>query len=293
MDFHDILMKGPLNTDNIRALDGTLAATIANSTGDVNFQRDIEARDIDARRNLTVFNNLEVQGPLSTFIQDISIGQDADITRDLSVGQDADITRDLDVGRNADIVSNLTVGNKIQTANLRMTGSGPTAGKLLTAVDALGNVTWGSGGTAGVASVPTGEKILFFKNTAVLGYTIITTVDDDAVYITKGTAAGGEAGGVAKPGSTWSQPTHVHATRPHTLTLSEIPSHRHPADPYIGNFMGSGGNTHGEGGDSYGTRPYTGYAGGGAAHSHGNTYAGGGGSTWRPKGQNFTLQQRN
>jgi hypothetical protein len=79
MEAHSWTMRGPLNTDNIRAQDGTLAATIADSTGDVNFQRDIEARDIDVRRNLVTFNNLTVQGPLATFIQGISVGGDAAI----------------------------------------------------------------------------------------------------------------------------------------------------------------------------------------------------------------------
>ena len=294
MESHGWTMRGPLNTDNIRAQDGTLAATIADSTGNVVFQNDVEvSQDLDVDRDATIFRNLEVQGPLATFIQSISVGVNASIGQDLTVGQDVDITRDLAVGRNADVVSNLTVGTRVETVNLRMTGNGPTTGRILTAVDANGNCTWGTGGTAGIASVPTGEKILFHKNTAVLGYSLVTTVDDDVVYITKGTAAGGQAGGAAKPGGTWTQTTHVHATSPHTLTVNELPPHRHPADPATQNFMGSHGNTHGEGGDAYGVALYTGYAGGGAAHTHGNTAAGGTPSSWRPKGQNFTLQQRN
>lgn len=281
MDFHEILMKGPLNTDNIRASDGTLAATVADSTGDVNFQNDIEARDIDARRNLVVFNNLTVQGPLASFVQAISVGTDASITRDLSVGRNANVTEDI------------TAGVMIQTPDLRVTGNSPAAGRLLTAVDGAGNVTWGTGGTAGIASVPTGQSILFYTNDTVLGYTILDVADDDVVYVTKGTIHSGEAGGIAKPGSTWFQATHVHATRPHTLTTSEIPPHRHPADGATQNFMGSHGNTHGEGGDAYGVALYTGYAGGGAAHSHQNTFSASTPNTWRPKGRNFTLQQRN
>jgi len=281
MESHGWTMRGPLNTDNIRAQDGTLAASIVDGTGDIIFQRDIEARDIDARRNLSVFNNLEVQGPLSNFIQDISVGQDADITRDLSVGQDGDITRDLAVGRNANVVTNLTVGNRVQTVNLRMTGSGPAVGKILTAVDALGNVTWGSGGYAGIASVPTGEKILFYKNTAIFGYTIVITVDDDVVYITKGTAAGGQAGGAAKPGGTWS---HNHTAGSHTHPWS-FSGNTGIVDSWSPRDEGGGSNTCANKGHNHFLN-----ISGNTAAAAGNT---GNNTTWRPKGQNFTLQQRN
>jgi len=285
MESHGWTMRGPLNTDNIRAQDGTLAATITDGTGYVNFQNDIEARDIDVRRNLSVFNNLEVQGPLAHFIQNLQVDGSVTVGVDLSVGQDFDC-RDATLGRDLVVMRNAYVAFLTTTNSLKVQSGGPAAGKILTAINALGDVTWGSGGTAGIASVPTGESILFYKNTAVLGYSIVTTVDDDVVYITKGTAAGGQAGGAAKPGSTWSQPTHIHATRNHTLTISEMPSHTHG----ISNDNCSGGSGDNEAGPGF--REVSTPTGGGNPHNHGNTYSAGGGSSWRPKGQNFTLQTR-
>ncbi|MBC2741589.1 MAG: hypothetical protein HGJ93_00690 [Desulfosarcina sp.] len=66
-------------------------------------------------------------------------------------------------------------------------------------------LTWSLG-----PSIPSGETILFEKDTAVVGYTLLTNIDDYGVYITKGSAAGGQVGGAAKTGGTWAQPTHVH-----------------------------------------------------------------------------------
>lgn len=257
-------MQGPLNTDNIRAQDGTLVATLTDSTGDISFGNDVVVgNDLDVTRDATIFRNLEVQGPLAEFLQDISVGGDADITGDLSVAGD------------------------VEVVNLKITGGSPAADSVLVS-DASGNTSWQVNTAAGFASVPTGEKILFYKNTAVLGYSLITSLDDDVVYVTKGSAAGGQSGGAAKPGSSWD---HIHPTRSHTLTLSEIPSHRHGPQSPATNFHGNGGpGLVGEGGDSYGAQPYTGYAGGGSSHTHGDTYAPSG--SWRPKGQNFTLQQR-
>ena len=53
-------------------------------------------------------------------------------------------------------------------------------------------------------AVPAGEVILFEKDTAVVGYTLKTDVDDGLVYVTKGSVAGGEAGGAAEAGLTQS-----------------------------------------------------------------------------------------
>ena len=123
MEFHGIDMAGPLNTDNIRAVDGTLAATIDDTTGKVNFQDDVDIADgLDVQGNSRVFQNLEVQGPLASFLQSISVGVDAAITGNLTVGVDANVGNDLDVTRF------LTVGNRTETVNLRMTGGSPAAG---------------------------------------------------------------------------------------------------------------------------------------------------------------------
>lgn len=139
-------------------------------------------------------------------------------------------------------------------------------------------------------AIPIGEIILFEKDTAVFGYSLKTDFDDGVLYITKGSGAGGEAGGTNKSGGTWTQ-DHYHATRDHTLTISEMPSHNHPPKAGVSNFMSSTGSSHGESGDSYGVHGTTGYRGGDQPHNHGNTYNVTGNS-WRPKGRNFTRQQK-
>ena len=73
-------------------------------------------------------------------------------------------------------------------------------------------------------SVPSGEIILFEKDTAVAGYTLQTDKDDMVVYITKGSVAGGESGAADKTGGTWTQPNHTHTGPSHTHTG---PSHTH------------------------------------------------------------------
>jgi hypothetical protein len=108
--------------------------------------------------------------------------------------------------------------------------------------------------------IPSGEKILFDKDTAVTGYSLVTTVDDRLVFITKGSAAGGQTGGANHSSGTWtisgltkdahthpgpshvhtmpthvhpgpshqhSGPSHTHTTGNFTLTTSHIPAHTH------------------------------------------------------------------
>jgi len=83
------------------------------------------------------------------------------------------------------------------------------------------------------SSIPTGSIILFYANTAVAGYNLITTINDSLVYVTKGSVAGGEAGGINKVGGTWTQPLHQHSVETHQHDLSNhyhgftAPSHLH------------------------------------------------------------------
>ncbi len=280
MEFHEITMFGPLNTDNIRASDGTLAATISDSSGDVAFDADVEVGiDLDVNRDATIFRNLEVQGPLATIIQDMDIGGNLDVTGDITA-DNIIVTTDLDVSNDLGVINNAVIGGEVRTVDLRVTGNAPAAGKVLEAVDAAGNVTWGIGAT--ISAVPAGESILFYKNGTVSGYTIETLIaDDEVVYITKGSAAGGQAGGAAKPGSVWG---HAHTGGSHVLTINEMPSHTHGCSP--DNTSGGGGDREAGPGNS----ALTTATGGGAAHNHGNTSSNTG---WRPKGHNFTLQTRN
>ena len=163
----------------------------------------------------------------------------------------------------------------------------------------------------GYVDVPSGEVLLFESDVAVSGYTLLTTQNDMVVYITKGSAAGGEAGGTTKGGSTWSQPTHdhgitneadhLHTTQDHTLITAEMPSHRH----YVHAITSGGGIATALAGIGAPTSSlYTDYQGGGLPHNHGDTGDAGGHnhsgttdadatvSTWRPRGRNYTRQQR-
>ena len=181
-------------------------------------------------------------------------------------------------------------------------------------------------------SIPSGEIILFEKDTVVLGYTLLTSLDDDLVYITKGSAAGGETGGTAKTGSTWTQPVHAHIITPdgsvHTHAIADDGSHDHMWKHHIGtndertwdgvsstitlNSTNPNASAGTEGiivSASTGT-PYTiddnFYTAVEGLHDHGGLTSPGddehnhGGTTgdsatvntWRPKGINYTRQQR-
>lgn len=109
--------------------------------------------------------------------------------------------------------------------------------------------------------IPTGTKMLFYQDTAPIGWTIQNTLDDKLVYITKGSVAGGQTGGTVHSTGTWTQPDH-------TLTENEIPLHSHNYNKIAitaGLAVGS----------NYGTvLGATSSTGGGAAHNHGNA--------WRP-----------
>jgi hypothetical protein len=115
------------------------------------------------------------------------------------------------------------------------------------------------------------QKILVYRNSAMDGYAIDSSVTDKVVA-TKGGSTYVTAG-ISSQG-TWTMPNH-------TLTIAEIPSHRHAGDGGS-RFMSNTGNTHGSGGDNYGLFTYTDYVGGGGPHNHG--------TSWRPAAAVCTLQ---
>jgi len=142
--------------------------------------------------------------------------------------------------------------------------------------------------------VPSGETILFQKDTAVTGYTLEIGIDDELVYISSGGAGG------SKPGSTWTQPNHTHTTGDHTLIAAEIPTHTHTFSPSgtlyaVGEIIGGGTPRSmaefSAGG--FGTaQTITGGNPGDGSHNHGATGGSASASSWRPKGQNFTRQTK-
>lgn len=216
-----------------------------------------------------------------------------------------------------------TTGKTTLKNDLVIESGGPSNGKVLKATDSDGNVEFDN------PSIPSGEIILFESDTAVTGYSLLTNVDDGVVYITKGSAAGGENGATAKTGGTWTQPnhnhtlgshthtlgSHTHTTGDHTLTVAEMPSHTHDAmDGAGGNNTNSitqgGGNFSGQdsqntwrsssiydlirttGGDGSHNHGSTGAASGSTGAASGSTGNGATANTWRPTGRNFTRQQK-
>lgn len=51
--------------------------------------------------------------------------------------------------------------------------------------------------------IPAGTKMLFYQDTAPTGWTIQNTLDDKLVFISKGSAAGGQTGGAAHSAGSW------------------------------------------------------------------------------------------
>jgi microcystin-dependent protein len=183
----------------------------------------------------------------------------------------------------------------------------------------FGPEVYQSGGTfSSMPSVPKNEIILFEKDTAVLGYALLTTVDDEIVYISKGSASGGDPGGAVKPGSTWTLTVtipdhqhdvdHTHTTGDVTLTAAQsgLPAHTHTyLVNYANNEYISSDNWYSIiGRQTSGTTNANVAQNASESHNHGATNAssisvtGAAGaesidlSTWRPLGRCFTRQGR-
>jgi len=172
---------------------------------------------------------------------------------------------------------------------VKITKNSPADGKVLYATNSSGLLSYS------YISVPSNEIIIFDDDNQVTGYTLLYDIDDEVVYITKGSANGGETGGTST--GTWTQPTHTHSgyTGYHQLTIDEMPSHTHPPQSGYSNFHARQAGNKGESGESYGSFTYTDYEGGDQPHRHdlSNIVSDGTPSTWRPRGRNFTRQQKN
>ena len=142
------------------------------------------------------------------------------------------------------------------------------------------------------SDIPSGEKILFYKNTAVVGYSLLDTLDDKLVFVTKGSVAGGQTGGTVHSTGTWTQPNHLHTTGNHSLSIAELAAHTHPIHGFSSSSQASSYTTFLA--NPAGT-PQTGATastGSGTAHNHGNTGNGATAATYRPAAYCFTMQQR-
>ena len=145
---------------------------------------------------------------------------------------------------------------------------------------------------AGASGIDATTKMLFYMDTAPTGWTIDNTLDDKVVFVTKGSAAGGQTGGGVHSTGTWTQPNHVHAGPSHThttaamtLATTQIPAHTHPL-----RIVGTGAAGDRIVGADLTDPTTTGSTGGGLSHEHGATGSGGTGdtgngataNTWRP-----------
>lgn len=145
-----------------------------------------------------------------------------------------------------------------------------TSGRILTTKGSGQNPAWAD-------FFPPNTNWKFYQDTAPAGWTI-QNLDDKVVYITKGSAAGGETGGAAHSSGTWTQPNHTHTIADHTHSVS----------------ITSGGPS------ATDNAPIDGYVRCSTSHTHlvsGNTGAGGTGTTgagasantWRPAGYCFII----
>lgn len=142
------------------------------------------------------------------------------------------------------------------------------------------------------AVIPTGEKILFYKDTAVVGYTLEDTLDDKVVYVTKGSAAGGQTGGTVHSASTWTISGINITVSTHILTINEMPAHDH--DVYMTPILSGTATTSILGSADTASASWVdrvNNTGGGGAHGHPGSTASGDGA-WRPAAFCHTMQTR-
>lgn len=126
-------------------------------------------------------------------------------------------------------------------------------------------------GQVGILTGASGTKAIFYQNTAPSGWTIQNTLDDKLLYITKGSAAGGQTGGGVHSAGTWTL-----TTGSHILLATEMPAHTHTQ---VCDGRGASANAYG----AYSADPVaymyeglvTGSTGGGGGHTHES-------ATWRP-----------
>lgn len=127
------------------------------------------------------------------------------------------------------------------------------------------------------STIPSGTVMLFQQTAAPTGFTKITTHNNKALRVVNGSVTTGGTNSFtdalnASNDTSSKSVTITGSTSSHTLTLSQIPSHRHLAGGHsefgTGNFVSAGTRNDGNSGGA--KRFYTDYQGSGSGHSHSN-----------------------
>lgn len=127
------------------------------------------------------------------------------------------------------------------------------------------------------STIPSGTVMLFQQTAAPTGFTKITTHNNKALRVVNGSVTTGGTNSFtdalnASNDTSSKSVTITGSTSSHTLTLSQIPSHRHLAGGHsefgTGNFVSAGTRNDGNAGGA--KRFYTDYQGSGSGHSHSN-----------------------
>ena len=306
--YYDIDMA-PLNLDSE---EGLLTAWFDDNTSKQVTPNEIKILDQNTLRVSFDTTGLVINYIISNGVKDLSDSKKAKVITNHSLFYNLDYVNSGHTGfspspHNNDYHSQIYVTETdVNYTNLNVNGSVGTGANQV----AAGNHTHPE-----YADVPVSEIILFESDTVRPGYTLLTSLDDQLVYITKGSAALGEAGATTKSGSTWTQPSHshsinsdgahIHTTESTILTISQLPAHTHTYEygPSPGMNIKLTSSATYYFGQTAATKA-SGSAGGGLGHDHGVTGSSGDHNhtgtsntsttsiTWRPRGINYTRQQR-
>jgi len=93
-----------------------------------------------------------------------------------------------------------------------------------TGILCYGDTNPSPGSFRNLVDIPKNSIFLFDSDTSIIGYAILTAIDDSVVYITSGSGTYGDSGGSNKTDGTWERGLHSHTLNNHTHTLS---NHRH------------------------------------------------------------------
>ena len=155
-------------------------------------------------------------------------------------------------------------------------------GKLNTNMNLIDTQMKTNADAIGGAGVPSGTVMVFYQAAAPTGWTKSTSNNDKALRVVSGNGGGtGGTHALSSPPSlahTHSGGSHDHtvgahshgnnlSAAAHTLSESQMPSHRHYSGQTYYNATGNPYPAGGRGSGS-GTNWYTAYAGGGGSHSH-------------------------